>query len=57
MTSTGGIEMNSKEQATKIASKNQTSKTMVENTLFDNNLSKRIIADKTKNMYEKVTKK
>lgn len=50
MTSTSGIEMNSKEQATKIASKNQTSKTMVENNLFDNNLSKRIIADKTKNM-------
>jgi len=50
MISTGGIEMNSKEQATKIASKNQTSKTMVENNLFDNNLSKRIIADKTKNL-------
>lgn len=54
-----GSEMNknNKDQSTKIASKNNTSKTVVEGQLFDNNLSKKIISDKTKNMYEKVTKK
>lgn len=50
MQSTGGIEMNTKDQASKIATKNNTSKTMVEGQLFDNNLSKRITSDKNKNM-------